>query len=393
MNPTTIQSTLTRLAQGVLLASTLAMTTAATTPAMAAAPMAKFVAPGFFRLMVGDFEVTALSDGTSDLPIDTLMQQAPARTDAALARAFLKSPLEISVNAYLVNTGTRLVLIDAGAGTLFGPTLGKLLDNLKAAGYRPDQVDEVLLTHVHPDHVGGLAADGKAAFPNAVVRSDQRESDYWLSKANMDKAPADAKGFFQGAMSSLQPYVATHRYAPFEGDTQVVPGIRSIASYGHTPGHTSYLVESRGQKLLVGGDLIHLPAVQLDHPDITIAFDADGKAAVQSRERLLAKPRGPASWWRRRTCPSLAWAMCAPTARPSSGSRSTTRRCVDAPAAATKSGHGQNRWMIPTITLLMPCPGATAIPGPAAGAAVNVAVPLFRMRVTPAYKPVRFDSV
>jgi glyoxylase-like metal-dependent hydrolase (beta-lactamase superfamily II) len=282
-----ITSSLATLACATVLASALSVGTFGAAPAMAAAPMAKFVAPGFFRMMLGDVEITALSDGTADLPMDTLMQQDPAKTRAALASAFLKTPTETSVNAYLINTGDKLVLIDTGAGTLFGPTLGKLLTNLKAAGYSPDQVDAVLLTHVHPDHVGGLAQNGLRAFPNAVVRGDGRETAYWLSQANMDKAPADAKGFFQGAMGSLQPYVAAHKVAPFEGATQLFPGIRSVASYGHTPGHTSYVVESRGQRLLIAGDLIHVPAVQLDHPEVTIAFDTDGKAAVQSRERLF----------------------------------------------------------------------------------------------------------
>ena len=282
-----INSPMTIMARAAMLASALVLGTLTAAPAMAAAPMAKFSAPGFYRLMVGDFEITALSDGTGDMPMDKLMQQDPAKTDAALTRAFLTSPMETSVNAYLINTGGKLVLIDAGAGTLFGPTLGKLLGNLRAAGYSPEQVDEVLLTHIHPDHVGGLVKDGKAAFPNAIVRGDQRDADYWLSKTNMAQAPAAAQGFFQGAMSSLQPYVAAHTYQPFKGATELLPGIRSVPSYGHTAGHTSYLIESKGQKLLVGGDLIHVPAVQLEHPEVTIAFDTDGKAATQARERLF----------------------------------------------------------------------------------------------------------
>jgi glyoxylase-like metal-dependent hydrolase (beta-lactamase superfamily II) len=287
-NHTTTRSTKS-MASAAMLAAVFAVGATSTAPVMASAPMAKFVAPGFFRLMIGDFEVTALSDGTVDLPMDKLIQQPPARTNAALAHVFLKSPMETSINAYLINTGSKLVLIDTGAGALFGPTLGKLLANLQAAGYRPDQVDEVLLTHMHPDHEGGLVKDGKAAFPNAIVRGDQRDADYWLSQANADKAPADAKGFFQGAIGSLQPYVAAHTYQPFKGGTQLLPGISAVQGYGHTPGHIAYQVESKGQKLLVIGDLIHVSAVQLDHPEVTIAFDTDGKAAVQSRERLFTE--------------------------------------------------------------------------------------------------------
>ena len=171
-------------------------------PVFAAAPQAKFSAPGFFRMMLGNFEITALSDGTVDLPMDKLLTNTtPGKVDQALRKVFLKAPLETSVNGYLINTGTKLVLVDTGAAGLFGPTLGKLLSNLKAAGYTPDQVDAVLITHMHPDHVGGLMDGDKLVFPNATIRADKHDSDFWLDQANMDKAPADGKGFFQGAMA------------------------------------------------------------------------------------------------------------------------------------------------------------------------------------------------
>lgn len=264
-----------------------ALAFAAGAPAFAAAPLAGTNAPGFFRIMLGDFEVTAISDGTVDLPMDKLLHQPPATTDKEMARAYLGNPVETSVTGYLVNTGSKLVLIDTGAGNLFGPTLGKLLANLKASGYQPEQVDEVLITHMHPDHVGGLAANGQAAFPNAVVRADQHDTDFWLSQANMDKAPADSKGYFQGAMASLSPYSGKQRLQPFNGAAEITPGIRAVASYGHTPGHISYLVESKGKKLLLVGDLIHAGAVQFDHPEVTISFDSDPKTAAAARKQAF----------------------------------------------------------------------------------------------------------
>jgi len=280
---------MTKIAQALLLASTVAFAGLASMPAQAAAPMAKFSAPGFFRTTLGDFEVTALSDGTVDLPVDQLLQEDPAKTRQALNKQFLKSPLESSVNAYLINTGSKLILIDAGAGSLFGPTLGKLLANLKASGYDASQVDEIYLTHLHPDHVGGLAANGVATFPNATIRADQRESDYWLSQANLEHAPAGLKGLFQGATASLTPYVAAHKYQPFSGNTELSSGIKSIASYGHTAGHTSYMVESQGQKLVVIGDLIHVTAVQLDNPSVTFGYDSDAKAAAGTRNKVFTE--------------------------------------------------------------------------------------------------------
>jgi glyoxylase-like metal-dependent hydrolase (beta-lactamase superfamily II) len=257
------------------------------TAAHAAAPQVKTQAPGYYRLMLGDFEVTALSDGTVPLPVDTLLTHTTkTRTDAALARNFLKPPVETSVNGFLINTGSKLVLVDTGAGGLFGPTLGNLAANLKAAGYQPEQVDEIYITHMHADHVGGLiGTPDHLAFPNAIVRADQHDADFWLSPENLANAPKEMKGFFQGAVASLQPYVAAGKFKPFQGDTELMPGIRAVAAPGHTPGHSIYVVESQGQKLVLWGDLMHVAAVQFAHPDVTIQFDTDSKSAAVQRKR------------------------------------------------------------------------------------------------------------
>lgn len=265
--------------------------------AQAGAPMVKTSAPGFYRMMVGDFELTALSDGTVDLPVDKLLTNTqPGKVTAALKQSFLKAPVETSVNAYLINTGNQLVLVDTGAAGLFGPTLGKLIGNLKAAGYQPDQVDAVIITHMHPDHVGGLMAGEQRAFPNATVHADQHDADFWLSQAQMEKAPADAKGFFQGAMGALNPYVSAGKFKPFNGDTELVPGIKAQASRGHTPGHSTYVVESKGEKLVLWGDLMHVAAVQFANPAVTIAFDTDSKAAAAQRQKAYADAAKNGYW-------------------------------------------------------------------------------------------------
>jgi glyoxylase-like metal-dependent hydrolase (beta-lactamase superfamily II) len=255
--------------------------------AVAAAPMVKTQAPGYYRFMLGNFEVTALSDGTVDLPVDKLLHGSASEISRDLTQSYEHVPLETSVNGYLINTGSKLVLIDSGAGVTFGPTLGKLRNNLVAAGYKPEQIDDVLLTHLHPDHVGGIVADGAAAFPNAVIHVDSREEDFWLSKARTDAAPSDSKSFFVNAQTALAPYIAAQKVQPFKGAAEIVPGIRSVPTPGHTAGHTSYLVESNGQKLLVVGDLLHVAAVQLKNPSITIAFDTDEKLALATRLKML----------------------------------------------------------------------------------------------------------
>ena len=257
--------------------------------ALAEAPMVRTQAPGFYRMPLGDFEITALSDGTVKLPMGKLLVDSrPGEVNQALQRSYLSESVDTSVNAYLVNTGAKLVLIDTGAAGLFGPTLGNLLANMRAAGYQPEQVDEIYITHMHGDHVGGLIAGGNRAFPNATLRIDKRDTDFWLSEANMNAASADAKGFFQGAMLSVNPYLAAGKLKPFDGNTELVPGVRAQPAYGHTPGHTIYLVESKGEKLVLIGDLMHVAAVQFDNPDVTIQFDSDQQAAARQRKLAFA---------------------------------------------------------------------------------------------------------
>ncbi len=260
-----------------------------TAAAHAAAPQQKTQAPGYYRMMLGDFEITALSDGTFAMqPKQLLTKTTPARVGQLLARSFEGDTIPASVNGYLINTGDKLILVDTGAAKLFDPSLGHLLENLVASGYRPEQVDAVLITHMHVDHVGGLAADAKAAFANAVVYVDQHDADFWLSQANLDKAPAEMKDFFRGAMTSLKPYVGTDKFKPFNGSTELFPGVRAVATPGHTPGHTIYVIESKGQKLVLWGDLIHVAAVQFPEPAVTIAFDTDSPAAARQRAKAFA---------------------------------------------------------------------------------------------------------
>jgi glyoxylase-like metal-dependent hydrolase (beta-lactamase superfamily II) len=265
--------------------------------AQAGAPQLKSQVAGYYRMMLGDIEVTALSDGTFSMEADKMLTHiAPKELDAALARSFLKEPVETSVNGFLINTGSKLVLIDTGCGILFGPSVGKLLTNLKASGYRPEQVDEIYITHMHGDHAGGLVADGKPAFPNAIVRAAQQEADYWLSKAHMDAAPKDRQDSFQGAMTSMNPYVSAGKFKPFDGDTELVPGIRAVATPGHTPGHTVYMVASKGETMVLWGDLMHVAAAQFPDPAVTLAFDTDSAMAAAQRKKVFADAAAHGYW-------------------------------------------------------------------------------------------------
>jgi glyoxylase-like metal-dependent hydrolase (beta-lactamase superfamily II) len=258
--------------------------------AHAAAPQVRTQAPGWYRTMLGRFEITALSDGTHTFPIDTVMEGvAQATVAAALAKNELHPPVQGSINAFLVNTGRQLVLIDTGAGALYGACCGRLLANLRAAGYAPEQVDLVLLTHLHKDHVGGILAQGKPAFPNAVVRAAGADADYWLSRDQRAAAPAFLASFFDSAAAALAPYTAAGRFQPFAPGAALVPGIRAVAEPGHTPGHSGYLVEDGGQALLVWGDVVHVAAVQLDQVQATVKYDTSAVDARVTRTGVLER--------------------------------------------------------------------------------------------------------
>ena len=269
-----------------------------TTDAAAAAPQVRTQAPGFYRMMLGAFEVTALLDGTHPFPVDDVLTGvAPPVAHRLLADAGLGLPPEGSINAFLVNTGTRLVLIDAGAGVLYGADGGHLIANLRASGYTPEQVDDVWLTHLHRDHVGGVDDHGRRAFPNATVHVARVDADYWLDPANAAKAPDFLQPMFDGAIASLQPYRDAGRFAVFDaGDARMPDGFRVVPTPGHAPGHTAYLVESDGEALLVWGVIVHVAPIQFARPRASVKYDSLPADARAARSMLFADA-ARAGWW------------------------------------------------------------------------------------------------
>ena len=272
-----------------LLAATLAIACGLLAPAgQAAAPLVGTQAPGYYRMMLGDYEITALSDGSHVFPINTVMTHiTPAAIKQDLTDADLAQPVQGSINAFLINTGKKLILVDAGAGALYGDCCGKLLSNLRAAGYRPEQVDELLITHLHKDHAGGIMAQGAATFPNAVLRLSQAEADYWLTPANKAKAPEFLSTFFDAAKAAVAPYQTAGRYQPYGKFGQLEPGIEALPAPGHTPGHAMYLVQNKDQQLLIWGDIVHVSAIQLPNPEATVKYDSSEDDAHSTRVRLL----------------------------------------------------------------------------------------------------------
>jgi glyoxylase-like metal-dependent hydrolase (beta-lactamase superfamily II) len=259
--------------------------------ALAAAPQHHDQAPGFYRLKVGDLEVTALYDGTGVFEQHWL--NGTKATMNGVVEGLHQDPhmLDVVDTAFLVNTGKQLILVDAGSGTWFGGgAFGRLAGSLRSAGYTPEEVDMVLVTHLHSDHVGGLTTqDGRRAFPNAEIYVAQAESDFWLSPEIAAKAPKDAQPFFQSAQAIAAPYIKAGKWHTFSGSETIVDGMQLVPLPGHTPGHTGYEFSSMGQKILFWGDTIHALRVQLQHPEVTVVFDIDPTAAAATRNQLLPK--------------------------------------------------------------------------------------------------------
>jgi glyoxylase-like metal-dependent hydrolase (beta-lactamase superfamily II) len=251
-------------------------------------PQKREQAPAFYRIQLGDFEITAISDGTVKLPLDKMLANIkPEDVRGSLHANFESLPTETSINAFLIHTGKKLLLVDAGAGALFGQNGGQLLKNLKAAGYGAQQIDAILLTHLHGDHSGGLTVDGKRVFPNATVYLDKADRDYRFDADAERQAPPNQKSMFQQSRTALAPYETAGKVTLFQGAAELFPGIRTVPAHGHTPGHTLYQVESQAQQITFFGDLVHVAAVQLAHPEATISFDADQRKAATDRVEML----------------------------------------------------------------------------------------------------------
>jgi glyoxylase-like metal-dependent hydrolase (beta-lactamase superfamily II) len=277
-----------RSAAALLIA--LASFVAAPNAAPATAPQHHDQVPGFYRLKVGDLEVTALFDGPGVFDVNWLNEE---KTRDGVRKALRDDPhvLDVADTGYLVNTGKQLILVDAGSGTWFGGgKFGHLAGNLRAAGYTPEEVDIVLVTHLHSDHIGGLTTpDGKIVFPNADIYVAKADSDFWLSPELAAKAPKDAQQFFQSAQGIAAPYIKAGKWHVFSDSDQIVDGMQIVPLRGHTPGHTGYEFSSQGKKILFWGDVMHVQRLQLPDPKITVGFDVDPTAASATRDQLFRK--------------------------------------------------------------------------------------------------------
>ncbi len=242
--------------------------------------------PGVYHRRIGDIVVTALSDGYLDGDLSVLRGIDPAVGEAEMATVF-QPARRTSVNTFVVHAGGRTALIDTGSGTYLGPTAGWLGRNLNAAGIEPSAIDTVLLTHMHPDHSAGLSnrETGERLFPNAELAMHENEPGHWADDSAMNRATEREKLlFFQAGRDQIAPYRNAMRL--FQAG-EVFPGVTALPAHGHTPGHTAYLIASGDRSLLIWGDTVHVPDIQVAHPEVTIDFDTDPDRAAASRARLF----------------------------------------------------------------------------------------------------------
>ncbi len=257
--------------------------------------------PGVYHQQIGALQVTALFDGTVALGRQELVGIDPGAVTRLLDHRYVPEDgkgLQTAVNAYLVQRGGHLTLVDTGTAQCFGPGLGQVLGNLRAAGFDPTEVDDVLLTHAHPDHLCGLLdAQGQMAFPKATVWLSAADAGYWLDPASEAGAPQGVRFAFALARKAVAPYASAGKLRRFTPGQALPDGVTALDSHGHTPGHVSWKLDGgNGQSLLVWGDIVHFHAVQFARPDAAFEADSDRTAAIASRRAMMAQAADQGGW-------------------------------------------------------------------------------------------------
>ena len=242
--------------------------------------------PGVYHRKVGDIVVTAISDGYLDGTLDVMRNVDLEKAGQILKDAF-RPARRTSVNTFLIHSKGRIAIIDTGSGNYLQPSAGFVQRNLAAAGIDPKSIDTVLLTHMHPDHSAGLTdmSSGHRLFPNAELVMHENEIAYWFDDGALAKADErSAKLYFQSSREQVAPYKSRTRLFT---QGEVFPGVTAVPSHGHTPGHTAYLIASGDDQLMIWGDTVHVPEVQIAFPEAGMAFDTDLAAAAAARKRMF----------------------------------------------------------------------------------------------------------
>jgi glyoxylase-like metal-dependent hydrolase (beta-lactamase superfamily II) len=283
-----------QLLAGAAAAGATALTPLGALTANAAVPPAGSQAPGFYRYKVGAYECTSINDGARSFPLpDTFVKNVPKQEALAAAEAAYmpKGMVTVPFNPQLINTGSKLILIDSGNGVAnFEPSkgaAGRTLENLAAAGVDPKSIDVVLLSHLHPDHTNGIRAlGGSIAFPNAEIMVPSVDWTFWTSEDNAAKAQSNemTKNYFANVKKTFAGIES--KVTKYDWGKEVAPGITSIEAPGHTPGHTAFAVASGNSKVLIQSDVTNIPEFFLRNPDWHVAYDVDPMVAQATRHKF-----------------------------------------------------------------------------------------------------------
>jgi glyoxylase-like metal-dependent hydrolase (beta-lactamase superfamily II) len=241
--------------------------------------------PGLYRRRVGDALVTTINDGFLDIPLG-ILRGAPQETmEACMADAFQPPAPRLTVNTFMVEVGGRRILVDSGGGSTTIYSMGLLPENLAVLGLTPDDFDTVLLTHIHPDHSNGLLSDtGEALFGKAEVILHEDDVTFWSDPALRDGRSAAALPYLDSAAIFLKAYAGQIRT---QSGGVVAPGITMLPLPGHTPGHSGYRLDSAGETLIIWGDTVHVPEIQVPFPAVTNEYDIRESLAAESRGRIF----------------------------------------------------------------------------------------------------------
>jgi len=241
---------------------------------------------GIHSFDVGSIKLTMIADGVIPLPAEIFPTLDEDVFRSTLSRVGVSSDtFPAAVNAFVIEIDETVHLVDAGAGSTIAPTLGKVSERLGTAGYAPEQIQSLIVSHLHPDHIGGAVSEGRAVFPNAEMIVSETEHAFWTDPDNRANAPEDSQPFFDMATGAINAY--EDRLRLLSGEADVITGITALPLPGHTPGHCGFAISSGRDNLLIWADIVHMQHLQFNDPEVYLAFDVDPEQAVATRKKVL----------------------------------------------------------------------------------------------------------